>query len=197
MGKARLKPHSSLADVDMAPVPRWFAVYVMPRHEKRVAQHFHVRQIEHFLPLYDAQRRWKNGTLKAAQLPLFPNYLFAKITRIERVSVLEVPSVLWIVGDARDSSALADSYVQRLRTVVGQRRTEPQASFVVGEMVRVKSGPLADLEGLLIRQKGRFRVVVTVELINRSMAVELDLADLEGCCSIHARSEENTALSAA
>jgi transcription antitermination factor NusG len=175
--------HSELVTADMTAAQQWSAVYVMSRHEKRVAQHFHVRQIEHFLPLYRAQRRWKDGSLQTIQFPLFPNYLFVRIARKERVSVLEVPCVLWIVGGGREFSRVADSYVQFLRESLAQGKIEPHPYLVTGKRVRVRSGAMAGMEGVLARNNGGFRVVVNLELIKRSMAVELDLADLEPCSS--------------
>jgi transcription antitermination factor NusG len=183
MGTTEYRPLSAVDTTDKIAVRQWFAVYVMPRHEKRVAQHFHVRQIEHFLPLYREQRRWKDGALHTIQLPLFPNYLFARIGRKERVSVLEVPCVLWIVGNGREFSHMPDNYVQFLRESLAQGKTEPHPYLVTGKWVRVRSGAMAGMEGVLTRKNGGFRVIVNFELLKRSMAVELDLADLEPCSS--------------
>jgi transcription antitermination factor NusG len=184
MGIARCGPVSALVTTDVIAMRQWFAVYVMPRHEKRAAQHFHGRQIEYFLPLYGAQRRWKDGSLHTIQFPLFPNYLFVRISRNERVSVLEVPCVLWIVGDGRPFSHVTDGYVQFLRESLAQGKIEPHPYLVTGKRVRVRSGVMAGMEGVLARKNAGFRVVVNLELIKRSVAVELDLADLEPCSSI-------------
>src|SRR5271166_2619527 len=74
--------------------PNWFAVYTSPRHEKRVDHYMNLKEIEHFLPLYRVQRQWSSGATVALDLPLFPGYLFVRITLSERVRVLEVPGVL-------------------------------------------------------------------------------------------------------
>jgi hypothetical protein len=105
--------------------------------------------------------------------------LFVRIARKERVSVLEVPCVLWIVGGGGEFSCVADSYVQFLRETLAQGKIEPYPYMVTGKRVRVRSGAMAGMEGMLVRKNRGFRVVVNFELITRSMAVELDLADLE------------------
>jgi transcription antitermination factor NusG len=159
----------------------WFAIYTLSRHEKRVAQHFQMQQIEHFLPLYMARQKWKDGTKHDIQFPLFPNYLFVRITRKKRASVLAIPGVLLIVGGGNESFSVSDNYMQSLRDKVTQGGVEPHPYLATGEMVRIKSGAMAGMEGVLVRRKSGFRVVVTLELIKRSVAVEFDIADLEPC----------------
>src|SRR5438132_11773155 len=78
--------------------PEWYAVYVIAKHEKRIAQHFQNRQIEHFLPLYEVRRKWRDGSKVTLQLPLFPSYIFVQTARARRVAALEVPGVLSVVG---------------------------------------------------------------------------------------------------
>ncbi|MBV9761969.1 MAG: UpxY family transcription antiterminator [Acidobacteriaceae bacterium] len=158
---------------------QWFAVFVKSKHEKRVGQHLRTRNIEYFLPSYTCERRWKDGSRQTLRLPLFPNYLFARVTRRERIPVLATPGVFNIVGDAKQSSSVSDAYIQSLREKLLQSGIEPHAYPAFGERVRVKSGLMAGWEGVLVRQKGRYRVVVTLELIRRSVSVELDLNDLE------------------
>ena len=78
--------------------PKWFAVYTAPRHEKRVGQYLGVKQIEHYVPLYQARRKWSDGTTVILDLPLFPGYVFVRIDRSQRVRVLQVPGVVSFVG---------------------------------------------------------------------------------------------------
>jgi len=162
----------------------WFALYTVPRHEKRVAQHFQVREIEHFLPLFSMQRSWRNRSRQIVQFPLFPNYIFVRINREKRVPVLEIPGVVSIIGDCNEGFSVSDSYIQFLRESLAQNKLEPYPYLVTGEKARIKTGALAGMEGVLIRKKGSFRVVVTLELIKRSVAVEFDIADLEPCRAI-------------
>lgn len=159
--------------------PQWFAVYTIPRHEKRLAEHFDVRKIEYFLPLYSALRRWQDGSRVTVQLPLFPNYIFVRISRSERVRVLEVPGVSSIAGCGREPAPLPDDEIEALRRGIGLAKAEPHAYLVVGERVRINAGPLIGMEGILTRKKNNFRVVLTIRMIMQSIAVEVDIADLQ------------------
>lgn len=138
------------------------------------------RQIEHYLPLYRAQHKWSDGSRVSLDLPLFPNYLFVRIRRTERVRVLEIPGVLAIVGGtAREPSPLPEEEIDALRAGLQFRRAEPHPMLAKGEWVRIRSGALAGMEGVVLRQKGSPRVVITVELIRQSISVEVDEAELE------------------
>jgi transcription antitermination factor NusG len=159
--------------------PNWFAVYTTPRHEKRAAQHLKLRGMEHFLPLYSAPRRWKDGSRVMLDLPVFPSYVFVRTTRRERVRVLEIPSVLWIVGPKKEPTPVPDHCIESLREAVQLRRIEPHPHLVVGEKVRIKNGAMAGMEGILVRKKKDFRVVVTLEMTHLSFAVEVDADNLE------------------
>lgn len=156
---------------------RWYAVYTVSRHEKRIAEHCGLREIEHYLPLYRTRRRWKDGTTPILQLPLFPNYVFVRIVPGERVRVLEVPGVLGIVGYGRQS--VPDLYIQSLREGTRLGRIEPHCYLDIGDRVRIKAGVMQGLDGILVRKKNGLRVVLTLEHIRQSVAVEIDSDDLE------------------
>ena len=159
--------------------PKWFAVYTTPRHEKAVARHFEFRRIESFLPLYMELHRWKNGCRVNVEQPLFPGYIFARIGRRDSTQVLSVPGVLLIVGSGREPLALPDFEIEALRSGLHLRKFEPHPYLVVGEKARIKSGSLAGMVGVLARKKNSLRVVLTLELIMRSVAVEVDADELE------------------
>ncbi len=159
--------------------PKWFAVYTTPRHEKAVARHFEFRRIESFLPLYMEMHRWKNGCRVNVQQPLFPGYVFARIGRSGSTQVLSVPGVLLIVGSGREPLPLPDVEVEALRSGLHLRKFEPHPYLIVGEKARIKSGSLAGMVGVLARKKNNLRVVLTLELIRRSVAVEVDADELE------------------
>jgi len=159
--------------------PKWFAVYTTPRHEKAVARHFEFRRIESFLPLYMEMHRWKNGCRVNVEQPLFPGYIFARIGRRDSTQVLSVPGVLLIVGSGREPLALPDFEIEALRSGLHLRKFEPHPYLVVGEKARIKSGSLAGMVGILARKKNSLRVVLTLELIMRSVAVEVDADELE------------------
>jgi transcription antitermination factor NusG len=160
--------------------PKWFAVYTTSRHEKRVAQHLTQREIECYLPLYKAERKWSDGSRVTLDLPLFPGYLFVRIKRTERVRVLDVPGALAVVGSTgREPLALPDESIDALRTGLELRKAQPHPLLTVGQKARICSGALAGMEGVVVRLKNSFRVVLTFEHIQRSIAVEVDGSDLE------------------
>ena len=160
-------------------LPSWFAVYTTPRHEKRAAQHLELRGMEYFLPLYSTQRKWKDGSRVTLNLPVFPSYVFVRTTRRERVRVLEIPSVLWMVGSKREPTPVPDFCIESLREAVRLRKIEPHPHLAVGERVRIKSGAMAGMEGILVRKKNDYRVVLRLEMTHQSFAMEVDAANLE------------------
>lgn len=174
-------PHSELASGPPQPsTKQWFAVYTTCRHEKRVASHFEHREIEHYLPLYRSHRRWKDGSKPVVEQPLFPGYVFVRIGREQRVPVLEVPGVLWVVGKSvSQPTPLPEFEIETLRSALDPMRVEPYPMLAAGQRVRIRSGALAGIEGIVVRQKNSFRVVITLELIMQSIAVEVNSDDLE------------------
>lgn len=165
---------------EQAALPHWFAVSTMPRHEKRIAQHFEVRQVEFFLPLYRASRRWNDGSNVSLDLPLFPGYIFARVGRQERSRVLQIPGVISLVaGTGREPASLSESEICALRFGLEERRAEPHPLLTVGQKARIRSGALTGMSGVVVRIKGALRVVLTLEMIMQSVAVEVDSADLE------------------
>jgi transcription antitermination factor NusG len=113
------------------------------------------------------------------QLPLFPGYVFVRIALLERLRVLEVPGVVRLVGFNNMPAALPTSEIETLRSgLSGQLRAQPHPYLLVGRRVRVRSGPLAGLDGILLRRKGHCRLVLSVDLIKSSMIVDVDAADV-------------------
>jgi transcription antitermination factor NusG len=160
---------------------KWFAVYTTCRHEKRVALHFEQREIEHFLPLYIARRKWRDGSKVALELPLFPCYIFVRIPRLDRARVLSVPGAHAVVGGTGGEPApLADSEIDSLRQGVQLGAIEPHTLLTVGEPVRIRSGAFAGMTGIVSRKKSGFRVVLTLQQIMQSVAVEIGEDDVEG-----------------
>jgi transcription antitermination factor NusG len=166
----------AVGDIDL----QWFAVYTTCRHEKRIAQHLVQRDIEHYLPLYRVDRKWRDGSRVTLELPLFPSYIFARIKRSERVRVLNIPGALAVVGGTGGEPApVPDSAIESLRIGLLEHRVEPHPLLRVGQMARIRSGAFAGMEGIVIRTKGACRVVLTVEQIMQSIAVEVNASDLE------------------
>lgn len=161
-------------------IPRsWFAVFTAPRHEKRVEEHFRAREIESFLPLYRTHRQWKDGSKGVLQLPLFANYIFVRIGCGERLPVLSIPGVISIVGGGRQSSPVPDSYIQFLRKGIREGKIQPHPYLVSGARVRIRSGVMAGMEGILLHRKSDCRVVITLEMIMKSVRVEVQMDDIE------------------
>lgn len=157
----------------------WFAAYTTPRHEKHVSELLAERQIETFLPLYRTARQWKKSTPVVLELPLFPTYVFVHIDRQSRAAVLNLPGVLSIVGSSKEPWPLPDFDIEVLRRGMQTRKVEPHPYLKVGERVRVKAGTMAGIEGILVRKKNEFRVVLSLDAIMQSVAVEVDADDLE------------------
>jgi transcription antitermination factor NusG len=156
---------------------QWFAAYTTPRHEKHVGEVLAERNIESFLPLYRAVRQWKKSSPVTLDLPLFPCYLFVRINRAARGAVLSLPGVLSIVGSPKEPWPLPQLEVEALRLGARLGRAEPHP--YLGERVRIKSGLMTGVQGILVRKKNEFRFVLTLEAIMRSVAVEVDASELE------------------
>ena len=158
---------------------RWYAAYTCANHEKRVREQLEQRSVESFLPVYEAVRRWKDRRMQL-QLPLFPGYVFVRMALVDRLRVLQVPSVVRLVGFNGHLSALHDEEIEGLKKgLAGGVRAEPHPFLTVGRRVRLKSGPLAGMQGILLRRKGNFRVVISIDLIQRAVAVDAEAADVE------------------
>jgi transcription antitermination factor NusG len=159
--------------------PHWFTVYTCANHEKTVAKCLHARCVEHFLPTYTSVARWKDRRVKL-DLPLFPGYMFVRLQTTERLRVMEVPGVVRLVGFNGQPYPVPDAEIESLRTgIQNALRFAPHPYLNVGSRVRVKHGPLEGIEGILLRRKNVHRIVVSLHVIARSAAVEIDVADVE------------------
>lgn len=165
--------------IDAITTKKWFAVFTTPRHEKRVEEYFRAREIEGFLPLCPIRRQWKDGSKGTVIIPLFPNYIFVRIGCGERVPVLTIPSVISIVGSRREPVPVPDSYIHFLREGLRLEKIEPHPYLASGARVRIHSGVMAGMEGILLRTKNDLRVVLTLEMIMKSVRVEVEMDDIE------------------
>ncbi len=158
---------------------RWYAAYTVANHEKRVADQFASLEVEHLLPLYESLRRWKDRKVWL-QLPLFPGYVFARMALRDRLRVLKVAGVSKLVGFGEMPAPLPQEEIDALRlSLASGVRAEPHPYLGAGQRVRVRSGPLAGVEGILVRRKNAARFVISVDLIARSVALDIDALDLE------------------
>jgi len=160
---------------------RWYVAYIRSRHEKSVARQMTDSGIECLLPMYRFDRRWKDRR-KQLDLPLFPGYVFLQISLQERLRVLRVPGVVNFVSFNGKPAPLEDSEVEVLRRGFSGDGIQPHPFIKVGRRVRVSSDPMAGLDGVLVRKKDRCRVVLSIELIQRAVCVEVDEAEVAAIC---------------
>jgi len=169
---------SEVNDVEQK-TAQWFAVYTNSRHEKVVARQLQDRSIETFLPLYRTWHRWKDRR-KLVELPLFPSYVFVRIEAQKRLLVLQVPGVVTLVSFNSEPAALPEKEINALRNgLENDVHAEPHPYLRVGRKVRVTRGPMVGAEGILSRKKDKYRVVISIDVLSRSIAVEVDGADVE------------------
>jgi transcription antitermination factor NusG len=156
----------------------WYAAYTCANHEKHVAAELGAREVEHFLPLYSSVRRWKDRRVRL-ELPLFPGYVFVRFALRDRLRVVQIPSVVRLVGFGGLPTALPESEMEIMRSGLSEGlRAQPHPFLTVGRPVRITGGPFAGLEGVLKRRKSSLRVVVSLDLIQRSVAVDVEAADV-------------------
>lgn len=158
----------------------WYAAYTCPRHEKRVFSALQLREIEAFLPTYKAVHRWNNGVNAALTLTLFPGYVFVHINLRDTLRVLQVPSLVTLIGFGSGPTALLDADIEALKAGLSQLHCEPHPYLQTGQRVNIKSGPLSGMSGILVqRRSSGCRFVINVELIKQAFAVEVDACDIE------------------
>lgn len=158
----------------VASAEKWYAVRVKSRTEKSVATMANQRGFEEFLPVYESRRRWSDR-IKAVEVPLFGGYVFCRLNAEYRLPLLTIPGVLHIVGLGKVPIPVDDAEIAALQaaSVLGIQ-AEPWPYLKVGERLRLDRGPLAGVEGLLVEIRNSYRLVLSVSLLNRSVAVEID-----------------------
>jgi transcription antitermination factor NusG len=157
----------------LAPYP-WFALRVKSRSEKIVSTIARNKGFEEFLPLYQSRRRWSDR-FQSVALPLFPGYVFCRANPEFRLPLLTIPGVLSFVGIGRLPAPIDDAEIAAIQTAVGAGLlAEPYPFLEVGQRVRLEEGPLAGLEGFLVEVRKQQRIAVSVSLLKRSVAVEID-----------------------
>jgi transcription antitermination factor NusG len=132
--------------------------------------------LEEFLPLYRVKRRWSDRT-KEIQTPLFPGYVFCRLDVQRRLPILTIPAVHSLVGNGKIPVPIADAEISNLRLITESRlQAGPWPYLKIGHRVRIQQGALEGLEGILLAQSKPSRLVVSVTLLRRSVAVEIDEA---------------------
>jgi transcription antitermination factor NusG len=157
----------------------WWAVYTRHQHEKTVLENLSASGVETFLPVYPVVRQWKDRK-KNLSLPLFPCYVFVRGSSERRVQIVSAPGVFSIVSIAGHPVPIPAAQIDAIRLAVeSSLRVEPHPFLHCGDWVRIKSGPLTDVEGILIRKKGSYRLILSAELLQKSLAVEVDAFSVE------------------
>lgn len=152
---------------------RWYAVTVHHQHEKTIARHLTDVGMESFLPLYRTKRTWSDR-VKELDIPLFPRFVFARYAFQNRANVLRIPGVRGIVGFGKETAYISETEIAALKAMVSSGLpVQPWPYLKIGDWVRITRGPLQGLEGTLVRQKDSWRVVVSVDLLQRSVAAEV------------------------
>jgi len=159
--------------------PNWYALFTRHQHEKSVAFALSKKSYEVYLPLYRSVRRWQDRA-KALWLPLFPGYVFIREGMDRQLQILTTPGVIHIVKWGGRPAIVPPSQLNAIRQIIEScPSVETHPYLQSGDRVRVKTGPLMGLEGILTRKKGVARLVVCMEMLGRSAAVEIDVLNVE------------------
>ena len=157
----------------------WFAVQVMGRREKLAHEFLLAKGYESFLPLYKCRRQWSDR-IKDFELPLFPGYLFCRFNLYRRLPILQTPGILCIVGIGKAPVPISEGEMLAIRSLIEARLpAQPWPFLQSGQRVRLNCGPLEGLEGIILQLKSSSRLVVSIKLLQRSVAAEIDSAWVE------------------
>jgi transcription antitermination factor NusG len=153
---------------------QWYAIRVKSRCEKIAATMAQNRGFEEFLPLYQCRHRWSDR-VKSVELPLFPGYIFCRLNPEHRLPLLTIPGVLHLVGIGKIPAPIEDTEISAIQSAVRSGLSaEPWSYLEVGQRVRLEDGPLVGLEGILVEAHKEQRLVVSVTLLRRSVAVAIE-----------------------
>jgi transcription termination/antitermination protein NusG len=159
--------------------PPWYAIYTRYKHEKTVAQILASKGFEIFLPLYATAHRWKDR-IKLLSLPLFPCYVFLKGGLDRRLAIVTTPGFYLLVSNGGHPLEIPPEEIDAVRRAVESgARVNPHPFLKCGERVRVKCGALAGVEGILVRKKNLYRLVLSVEMLGKSVALEVDAFEVQ------------------
>ncbi len=164
-----------------APTRSWYALLTRARHEKVVAQRLRERGVTTFLPMVSQVRRWSDRK-KTVEFPLFSCYVFAKLlsTAEDRVTALRIDGVHSLVGAPRKGTPIPDEQIDAVRKVTEERLPWDTHVFLkIGQRVRVRSGALDGVEGILLSRSGESTLIVSIDAIQRSLAVRIEGYDVE------------------
>jgi transcription antitermination factor NusG len=167
--------------------PKWYVLFVRTNQEKRVADRLLSGDIEHYLPCYSSMRQWKDRRVKL-EMPLFPGYVFVRMPFMERMKVLTLPNVSYLLGAKNAPSAVSEDEITQIRLGIEHGTAQPHPYLREGQRVRIREGIMTGMEGILLRTQNSNRVVVSLDSISRAFVVEIDGASLENCQNCQDRS---------
>lgn len=157
----------------------WYAIYTRHQHEKSVGELLEKKGFETFVPLYQSRRRWKDR-VKTLSLPLFPSYVFLHGGIERQLQIVTTPGVHWMITVAGQVAVIPEAEIAAVKRLMeSSLRVEPHPFLKCGDWVRVKAGPLEGVEGILVRMKSLCRLVLSVEMLQQSVAVEVDASEVE------------------
>ena len=159
---------------------RWYAVYARSRHEKVVQEELRQKGIETFLPLREVVSQWKDRK-KRVQIPLFQGYVFVRVPiHKRRLDIVKAPGVVRIIGFNNKPEPIPDEEVEAVRAFLNTKiRFDPHPYLNVGRRVEIRRGALRGLQGILVKKKNKFKFILSVHLIQQSVALEIHASDVE------------------
>jgi len=169
----------------------WHALYTRHQHEKTVAQALTGKGFQVFLPLYRTVHRWKDRQ-KDLTLPLFPNYVFIQGGLDRMLNIVTTPGVHSLISWGSRPAVIPVEEIEAVRRLVqGPLPVEPHAFLECGDLVRIKSGPLEGIQGILVRTSRGVRLVLSVEMLSKSASVEVDISMVERVRGVESDPSEN------
>jgi transcription antitermination factor NusG len=166
-------------DLEKNTEPHWYAIHTRSRHEKFVRDQFAAKEITHLLPLHHKRSQWKDR-VKMIEVPLFGGYIFAHFALQHKLQVLQTVGVVRMVSLNGIATPVPEDQIETIRKMVEYDLTyDPYPYLKEGMFVRVVRGPLQGAEGILIEKKRNYRFVISIDLIQKAVAVDIDSADVE------------------
>jgi transcription antitermination factor NusG len=157
----------------------WYAAYVKHQHERKAADLLERKGVEVFLPQHKVVRRWKDRN-KTIALPLFPGYVFVRTALENKVQILSTPGVFFLVESRGRACPIARPEIEAIRRVMHAGVPAQAHPFVTtGDWVTISSGPLAGITGILTNIKNRFRVILSVQLLQKALSIEVEINNVE------------------
>ncbi|MBD3288865.1 UpxY family transcription antiterminator [candidate division KSB1 bacterium] len=161
-------------NIDRNRTELWYAVYVRSRHEKKVATEFRQRNIQHFLPLIPRLHQWKDRK-KYVDMPIFPGYVFVRMRLADRLKILSVQGVAWIISFRNMPAPIPESQVENVRRALTMPELIRPAEYLnEGDPVKIIHGPFRGVTGKLIKKHGEHQLLVSIDLIKQAVSLKID-----------------------